>query len=137
KCSRPAIVDAAASVCTACADFIAQTCADSRCRRLFQHLLVPALHGAVALPQIDRIAVLIGKYLYLDMARLLKKLFHINHGIAKSTLRLRLGHTDGSQQGSFSMNYAHTTAAAAAGCLDDNRIADTFCFAQDKFGIIR
>ena len=82
------------------------------------------------------VAVFIGEDLDFDVARGLQKFFHVDHGIAESRPSLGLGHGDGVQQRGFGMHDAHTAAAAAAGCLDDDRVADTGGGPDDLVGII-
>jgi hypothetical protein len=52
--------------------------------RLFDHLLVAALDGALALVQIDHIAVAVAQHLDLDVARLLHEFFDEDAVIAKA-----------------------------------------------------
>ncbi|MPN06454.1 hypothetical protein SDC9_153710 [bioreactor metagenome] len=84
-----------------------------------------ALHGAVALAQINGIAVLVGHDLDLDMPRVLEELFHVHDRVAERGLRLGTGGGHGIEQGGFRVNHPHATSAAAAGCLDDHRVADS------------
>ena len=95
-----------------------------RRRRLLDDLLVAALHGAVALAQIHGVAVGVGQHLELDVARVFQELLHIHHGIAECRLRFALGHGDGVQERRLGVHHAHAASAAAAGGLDDHRIAD-------------
>jgi hypothetical protein len=57
--------------------------ADARGRGLFDHLLVAALHGAVALAQVDGVALAVGQHLDLHVARVLQELLHVDHVVAE------------------------------------------------------
>ena len=94
---------------------------DPVARRLFQHLLVAPLDRALALEQVDGIAVGIGEHLDLDVARLLDELLHVEPVVSKRGLRLapgsrhRLGHlVEAAHQ-------PHPLAAAAGAGLDHRR----------------
>jgi hypothetical protein len=52
--------------------------------------------------------------------------FHVHHVVAESRFRFRFGHGDGLRQFSIAAHNAHTATAAAAGRLDDNRVANAF-----------
>src|SRR5208283_148635 len=95
-----------------------------RRRRLFDHLLMPALHRAVALAQVHHVAIVVGEHLELDMPRPLQKLLHVDLRIAERRERLGLGDADGVQQRCIGVHHAHAAAAAAARGLDDQRIPD-------------
>ncbi len=59
-----------------------------------------------------------------DMARFAKVLFHINRGIAKVLQCFLAGHGKGFGKVFVALDHFHAAAAAAARCLDQNRIAD-------------
>ena len=56
---------------------------DARGRRFLDHLLVAALHGAVALAQVDRVAVAVGQHLELHVPGPLQELLHIHRVVAE------------------------------------------------------
>src|SRR5512143_1808606 len=132
-----AVADLAAGFGAAFADLVAQLGVEPGGGGLFQHLLVAALHRAVALAQMDSVAVLVGEDLDLDMARRLQELLHVDHGVAKGGARFGLGHGHGIQQRSLGVDHAHAAAAAAAGRLDDDRITDARRDFDDLLGVIR
>ncbi len=119
-----AVADLAAGVRAALAD------ADQRAQRqpgrgrLLDDLLVPALHRAVALEEIHRVLVLVGQHLDLDVARLRQELLHVDRRIAERGVGLGLGQVHRGEQRRFGVDDAHAAPAAAAGGLDDHRIAD-------------
>jgi hypothetical protein len=98
--------------------------AECRGRRLLDHLLVAALHGAVALAQVDGVAVLVGQHLDFDVARVLQELLHVDGRIAEGSAGFGLGHLHRIDQRRLGVHHAHAAAAAAAGGLDDHRVAD-------------
>ena len=60
---------------------------DERRGRLFEHLLMAALHGALALAEIDDVAVLVAEDLHLDVARILDELLDVDFAVAEGALR--------------------------------------------------
>jgi hypothetical protein len=97
---------------------------DARGRRFLDDLLVAALHRAVALAEIDRVAVGVGQHLDLDVARVLEELLHVHHRVAEGGAGFAAGHVDRVEQRGFGVHHAHAAPAAAAGGLDDHRVAD-------------
>ena len=92
-----AIADGATGLRTALAD-LAPLCLGNAGRGgLLDDLLVAALHGAVALAEMDGVAVLVRKHLELDMTRVLQILLHIDHIVVEGRGGLRLGQRDGVQ----------------------------------------
>ena len=69
-------------------DFISQCVVNAWRRRLFDDLLVSALQGAIAIAQVNGIALPVGQYLNLDVTRTLQKFLHVHHGRAESGLSL-------------------------------------------------
>ena len=84
------------------------------------------LHGAVTFCQIDRVTLTVSQHLNFDVAWVFQVFFHVHHVIAESRFRFRFGHGDGLRQFSIAAYNAHTATAAAAGRLDDHRIANAF-----------
>ena len=93
-------------------------------RRFLDDFLMAALHRAIALGQPDGILEIVRHHLNLDMTRVFQELFHVDHGVAERRLCLAARHVHRIDQGSLGMYDAHAAPAAAAGRLDDNRIAD-------------
>ena len=92
--------------------------------RLLDQLLVAALERAIALAQVDHIAVLVGQDLDLDMPRAFHQLLQVDIAIAKGRFGLAAG---GGQQGRHllqAVDLAHAFAAAAGRGLDQQREAD-------------
>src|SRR5690606_6098546 len=122
--ARAAVADADAGLGADLADLGALLGGDARRRRFLDHLLVAALHRAVALAQVDGVALAIGQHLDLHVARILQVLLHVDLAVAEGGLGLGLGGLDGGLQRGLGVDHAHAAAAAAAGGLDDHRVAD-------------
>jgi hypothetical protein len=91
---------------------------------------VAPLHGAVALAQMNDVALAVSQDLKFDVPRPLQEFLHVDLVVAERGARLGLGDADGVQQRGFGVHDAHAAAAAAAGGLDDHRIADVAGHAQ-------
>ena len=118
------VADAYAGFGADLADLLALLGSDARCRRFFHHLLVAALHRAVALTQVDGVALAVGQHLDLHVARILQELLHVDLAIAERGLGLALGGFDRGLQRGFGVHHAHAAATATTGRLDDDRVAD-------------
>ena len=121
KRARAAIADAFARRHASLADFFALRRRDKRRGGFFDNLLMTALHGTIALAQINRIAVFIRQHLNFHMAWALQKAFHVHHRVAKGRFRFGAGHFYGFEQIFFLFHHAHTAPTAAARCLDNHR----------------
>ena len=90
------------------------------------HLLVAALHRALALAQIDRVAVLVGRSTCISMWRgLVDELLEIQLTVAERALGLaaaRPRRRSCSSPGAA--HHSHAFAAAAGRCFEHDRIAD-------------
>ena len=124
ECPGAAIVDLAAGVGSAFADSRERAQRDVRSGSLLDDLLMPTLHRAIALEQVDGVLVLVGQYLDLDVARVLEVFLQVHRWIAECRACFRLRKTDRRQQRGFRVDHAHPAAAAAAGRLDDHRVFD-------------
>ena len=97
---------------------------EERRRRLLDHLLVAALDRALALPQVDDVAVRIAQHLDLDVARLLDEFLDEDAIVAEARLGLRLARGEALARLLVVVRHAQALAAAAGGGLDHHRIAD-------------
>ena len=95
-----------------------------RRRRLLDQLLVAALDAAIALPQMDRVAVAVAKHLNFDVAHPGKETLEVNLRIAEGRQRLRRGLRELRGELVRPGSDAHTAAAAAAGGFQQHRKAD-------------
>ena len=96
----------------------------SGCGRFLDHLLPAALQRAVALEQVDIVAVIVAENLHLDMARVLHELLDQHAIIAKAGLGLALRAHQSCLEIRVRINLAHAAPAAAGDRLDENRIAN-------------
>ncbi|GIW74714.1 MAG: hypothetical protein KatS3mg103_1236 [Phycisphaerales bacterium] len=80
-------------------------------------LLVAALHGAVALEEVDGVAVLVAQDLDLDVAGVLEELLDEDAAVAEGGLGFLLGLLDVGAQGRLVVADAHAPAAPAGGGL--------------------
>ena len=108
---------------TAFANFFDELARNAGRGRLFDHFLVAPLHGAIALAEIHRIAMLVGQNLNFNMPRVLEEFLHVHRRIAKSRPGLRLGHLHRVDQCRFGMHHPHAAPTAATRRLDDDGVA--------------
>jgi hypothetical protein len=95
-----------------------------------------ALHGAVALTQVNHIALAVSEHLEFDVPRTLQELLHVHLIVAERGARFSTGDSDGVQQRGFAVNHAHAASTTATGCLDDHGVADVARDAQVLIGVI-
>src|SRR5713101_8164102 len=119
-----AVADLAAGLDAALADARALLRRNLGCRGLLHDLLVPSLHGAIALAEMDHVLVPVGEHLHLDVSRVLEVLFQIDRGVAESRPGLRPRHADRALESGFRVNDTHAASAAPARRLYDDRIPD-------------
>ena len=122
--SRAAIADLAAGIGATLSDPRQGPGRQSGSRSLLDDLLVPALHRAVALEEVDGVLVLVRQHLDLDMAGIAEKLLHVDHRIAERRLGFRARQRRRRDERGFGVHHAHPAAAPAPRCLDDHRITD-------------
>ena len=97
---------------------------EERARRLLDHLLVAALDRALALPQVDAVAVAVGDELDLDVARLLDVFLDEHAIVGERGLGLVGRRAETLARLVVVVGDAHALAAAAGRRLDHHRIAD-------------
>src|SRR6185312_4516122 len=88
------------------------------------HLLIPALDGAIAHSRRPNIAVIVGDHLYLDMAGIGDKALQEHHRVPERTLGLALRALESDFQFVGGEHLANTAAAATTTGLDDQRVAN-------------
>src|SRR5690606_32019789 len=131
-----AVADADAGLGADLADLRALLGGDAGGGSLLDDLLVAALHRAVALAQVDGVALAVGEHLDLHVARVLQELLHVDHVVAERGLGFLLGGGDGVGQRGLGVDHAHAAPAAAAGRLDDHRVADLAADAQVLLDVV-
>ncbi len=92
--------------------------------RLLDHLLVAPLDRAVALVEVQDVALLVGEDLDLHVPGLDDELFEIDVAVAEGGLGLGLGRIERRPQADVVVDDPHAAAAAAGDGLDDDRVAD-------------
>ncbi len=102
-------------------DHAAYVVADGRGGCLLQHLLVPALGGAVALVQVHDVAVGVGEDLHLDVAPVLDVPLDQQGVVAERGERLALGRGHRLGELGLGAHDAHALAATAGRGLDQHR----------------
>src|SRR5208282_2996278 len=97
---------------------------EQRARRFLDDLLVAALDRALALAEINNVAVLVAQHLDFDVARIGDEFFDEDAIIAEA--RFRLGARAGKvfRHLAFGEGDTHAFAAAAGGRLDHHRVTD-------------
>ncbi len=131
-----AIADLLAGLGTPSPDLVAQLLGELGRRGLFEHLLMAALHGAVALAEVDHVAMVIGHDLNFDVPRILEELLHVDLGIVECGGRLRLGGVHSMDEGRLGVHHPHAAPAAAAGRLDDDGVANGPGTTNNLFGVV-
>ncbi len=94
-----------------------------RRRALLDHLLMAALDGALALAQVDHVAVAVAEDLDFDVARALDQLLDVDFGVAEGALGFARGIAESGFQLRSRIHAAHAFAAAAGHGLEQNGIA--------------
>ena len=97
---------------------------DRRRGSLLDELLVTALDRAVALSEMDDIAVRVRKHLDLDMPRVLEVPLHVHGGVGEVLLALARRCVERSRRVIGPPHDLHALATAARGGLDDQRVAE-------------
>ena len=95
-----------------------------RGRRTLDHLLVAALHRAVALEQMHQIAMTVAEHLDLDMARAAHQLLQIDLVVAEGGLCLAAGHIQRGGEFVLVFDHPHAATATAPAGLQHQRVAD-------------
>ena len=99
-------------------------------RRFFNDFLMAALHGALALTQINHVAVLVTKHLDFNVTRVLNEFLKVDFPIIERAQRFALRRFKTRLQIGGLANQAHPLAAAAGCRLDHYREANlrSHCF---------
>jgi hypothetical protein len=88
-------------------------------------------------PSQTALLVLVGQDLDFHVARVFQELLHVDLRIAEGGTGFGLGHLHRVDQRRFGVHHAHAATAAAAGGLDDDRVADLAGDLHDFFRIVR
>ena len=90
----------------------------------FHDLLMPPLHGAVALEEMHEVAVQVAEQLHLDVPSPLDELLHEHGRRAEGRLALALRTFERNREFVLAADHPHAAAAAAVRCLEDHRPAE-------------
>src|SRR5690606_37901345 len=127
------VADLDAGIDTALEHFGTGFFVDERRRRFFQDLLVTALQRAVAITQMNGVALAVGQYLDFHVTRIAEELLQVDHRVAERGTGFGAGQLGRLDQVFFLVHHAHAATTAAASGLDDHRIAD---FTRDAQGFL-
>ena len=106
------------------ADALAQRLVDGGRRRLLDELLVAPLDRAVPLAEEEHGPVGVGEDLRLDVPRALEVALDVDGVVGEELQPLALRGLEGGRRPGRLGHELHPLAAAAGGCLDDQRVAD-------------
>ncbi len=81
------------------------------------------LQRAVAVVEVDGVALAVGEYLDFHVTRIAEELFQIDHRVAEGGTGLGAGQLGRLDQVFFLVHHAHAATTAAASGLDDHRVA--------------
>ena len=98
----------------------------------FEHLLVATLHRAIALKQINVIALAVAKDLDLNVARALHVFFNQHGAVAKAAYGLALAAGQGGGKVAGRLDNAHALAATARAGFDQHGVANAVGLALQK-----
>ena len=118
------VVDGARGLDGDLADALAHLVVDGRRGRLLDQLLVAALDRAVALAEVDDVAVAVGQDLDLDVARVGQVALEVDGRVGEELLALARGALERGLELVLVEGDAEALAAAAARRLDRDRVAD-------------
>ena len=86
-------------------------------RRLFHELLMPTLQRAVAFPEMDDVAMLVGENLHFDMARILDELLEVDSRVVECFFSFGGSGGQAAFQRNVVAGHAHSLASPTGGCL--------------------
>ena len=121
-----AIVHLARAIRAEIADEIALFLRQDGRAAFLDDFLVAALDGAVALAEVNHVALAVAQYLHLDMAWIGEVFFHVHVAVAKSRFCFGRGHGVAGLEFVFVARDFHALAAAACHRLDKDGEADFF-----------
>ena len=124
--ARAGVVDRLGKAHRVAAQRLSQLGRDVRSRRDFHDLLVPPLDRAIALEQMDGVALGVGEDLHLDVPRAAYGLLNEGSRVAERAFCLAHGRGQGFPKHLRVIDSTHAAAAAPGNCLDEHGEADLF-----------
>ena len=134
KRARTAIPHVEAGAHTGIANLVAQGIIDTGGWRLLDDFLMAALQRAVAITEMNRIALPVRQHLNFDVARPLQEFLHVDNRRAEGGLGLGLGHLYRGEQHLFVVHHPHTATTTASCCLHNYRETN---FSRDPNHLVR
>ena len=122
--ARADIARDACQVCTGFAKGLFDCGGQPGCRRLLQHLLLPALHRTVARPERPHAAVAVGEHLHLDMAGIGDEGLDEDRRVAERGPGLGRSRTIGAGQFVRAVDTPDAAPATAGSGLEQDRVPD-------------
>ena len=110
---------------------------DARCWRFFQYLLVAALQRAIAVAEVNGVALAVRQHLDFHVARVGEEFFQIDHRVTERCTGFGAGQLGRLDQVFFVVHHAHAATTAAASGFDDHRVADFTADGQGGFFVFR
>ncbi|MCY1416847.1 hypothetical protein D9M71_323640 [compost metagenome] len=117
--------------------FLASLLVDTRSWRFFQHLLVTALQRAVAVAEVNGVALAVGENLNFHVTRIGQELLQVDHGVAERRTRFGTGQLGRLDQLGLFVDHAHAATTTATGSLDDHRVTHLASDRQGGFLVFR
>ena len=121
---RADITDLTSQIDCGRAQSVTQFIVDRRRRSLLQHLLMPSLGGAVALPHMQHRALRVTDDLDLQVSARLDVLLQQQRVVAERACRLAAGSAHRFVEVRRTLDDPHTLAAAAGRSLDQDRVGE-------------
>src|SRR5690606_18792820 len=131
------VADLDAGIDAALEHFGAGLFIDLRGRSFLDHLLVATLQRAVAVIQVNGVALAVGQHLDFHVARIAEEFFQVDHRVAERGTGFGTGQLGRLDQVFFLVHHAHAAATTAACGLDDHRVAHFTGDAQGFFLVFR
>ena len=106
------------------ADFLDLLSFDERSGCFFDDFLVTALHGAIAFPEVDGVAVLVTDALDFDMSCVFEEFFDEDSAVTEGGECFLLSFGDIGPEGGFVAADAHASTTTTCGGFDDDGVSD-------------
>ncbi len=129
-----AVADGAGGIDGNLAYPLAESGVDRRRRRLLDQLLVAALDRAVALAEVDDVAMRVGKHLHLDVPRILEVALDVDRRVREVRLALAPGGFEGALRFLGGTDDLEALASSAGRGLDRERPAELVAQLHDVCG---